>query len=94
MELSLTVLLIIGFLSFVTEYVDATLGMGYGTSLAAILLLMGYSPLDFVPPLLISQFVAGMFAGLSVISSKSLVYTTGDHATIPVPPGVPLFVTM
>lgn len=65
MELSLTVLLIIGFLSFVTEYVDATLGMGYGTSLAAILLLMGYSPLDFVPPLLISQFVAGMFAGIS-----------------------------
>jgi hypothetical protein len=55
-------MLIIGILSFVTEYIDATLGMGYGTSLAAILILMGYSPLDFVPPLLISQFVAGLFA--------------------------------
>ena len=64
-QLALSVMVIIGVLSFVTEYIDATLGMGYGTSLAAILILMGYNPLDFVAPLLISQFVAGLFAGLS-----------------------------
>ncbi len=78
MELSLTVMLIIGFLSFVTEYVDATLGMGYGTSLAAVLLLMGYSPLDFVPPLLISQFVAGMFAGISHHFVRNVDFTFGS----------------
>lgn len=64
-EMTLTLILIIGFLSFVTEYVDATLGMGYGTSLAAILILMGFEIHEFVPPLLISQFVAGLFAGLA-----------------------------
>jgi uncharacterized membrane protein YfcA len=71
-------MLIIGFLSFVTEYVDATLGMGYGTSLAAILLLMGYSPLDFVPPLLISQFVAGLFAGLSHHFVRNVDFSLGS----------------
>lgn len=74
----MTMMFIIGFLSFVTEYVDATLGMGYGTSLAAILLLMGYSPLDFVPPLLISQFVAGMFAGISHHFVRNVDFTMGS----------------
>lgn len=77
-ELTVTAMVIIGILSFITEYVDATLGMGYGTSLAAILILMGYDPLDFVPPLLISQFVAGMFAGLSHHFVRNVDFTMGS----------------
>jgi len=49
-------------LAFVCEFVDATLGMGYGTSLTPILLLMGFEPLQIVPAVLLSEFVTGITA--------------------------------
>jgi uncharacterized membrane protein YfcA len=57
-------LLFIGVLviSALTEYMDATLGMGYGTTLAPILLLIGFSPMQVVPAILLAQFIAGIFA--------------------------------
>ncbi|MFQ6060453.1 MAG: sulfite exporter TauE/SafE family protein [Thermoplasmata archaeon] len=78
MELTLEVLIMIGFLSFLTEYVDATVGMGYGTSLVAILLIMGFDPLHFVPALLISQFVAGLIAGLAHHFVRNVDFTIGS----------------
>jgi uncharacterized membrane protein YfcA len=50
-------------LAFVAEYVDSSLGMGYGTVLTPILLIMGFSPLVVVPSVLVSEFVTGIFAG-------------------------------
>lgn len=44
------------------EFMDSTLGMGYGTSLTPILLLMGYEPLDLVPTILVSEFLSGFAA--------------------------------
>ena len=42
---------------------DATIGMGYGTTLTPLLLLTGlFSPLQIVPAILLSQFFSGMFA--------------------------------
>ncbi len=49
-------------LAFVCEFVDSTLGMGYGTSLTPILLLMGFEPLQVVPAVLFSEFVSGITA--------------------------------
>jgi len=49
-------------LAFVSEYVAATLGMGYGTTLAPILLIFGYEPLVLVPVILFSQLFAGFIA--------------------------------
>ncbi|UCH04306.1 MAG: sulfite exporter TauE/SafE family protein, partial [Candidatus Thorarchaeota archaeon] len=49
-------------LAFVAEYFAATLGMGYGTTLAPILIIMGYEPLVLVPAILFSQFLAGFAA--------------------------------
>jgi uncharacterized membrane protein YfcA len=49
-------------LAFVCEFVDSTLGMGYGTSLTPILLLMGFQPLEVVPAVLLSEFVTGATA--------------------------------
>lgn len=46
-------------LAFVCEFIDSSLGMGYGTSLAPILLLMGFEPLQIVPAVLLSEFVTG-----------------------------------
>jgi len=46
------------------EYVDSTLGMGYGTTLTPILLLIGYEPASIVPSVLLSEFLTGVLAGI------------------------------
>ena len=51
-------------LAFVCEYMDSTLGMGYGTTLTPLLLLMGFRPLSVVPAILLSELLTGGFAGL------------------------------
>ncbi|HEQ79232.1 MAG TPA: sulfite exporter TauE/SafE family protein, partial [Euryarchaeota archaeon] len=58
-ELFITIILISGFF----EFLDSSMGMGYGTSLAPILLLMGFTPLQVVPAMLLTQTVGGSFAG-------------------------------
>lgn len=52
-------------LSFVAEYIDASLGMGYGTILAPILMMLGFIPSMIVPFMLLSQFLAGTLSGAS-----------------------------
>ncbi len=47
-------------LAFGTAFLDAVLGMGYGTVLAPLLLLSGYRVPELVPALLLSQFAAGL----------------------------------
>jgi len=54
--------LFVGLIAFISEYLDSGLGMGYGTALAPILILLGYSPLSVVPAILISQFVTDIAA--------------------------------
>jgi hypothetical protein len=49
-------------LAFACEFIDSTLGMGYGTSLTPLLLLMGFEPLQVVPAVLLSEFVSGVTA--------------------------------
>lgn len=46
------------------EYVDSTLGMGYGTTLTPILLLAGYGTTQIVPSVLLSEFLTGILAGI------------------------------
>jgi len=47
------------------EFVDSTLGMGYGTTLTPLLLLFGFSPLQIVPAVLLSELVTGLSAALA-----------------------------
>ncbi len=54
--------LLVGIIAFISEYLDSGLGMGYGTALAPILILMGYHPLKVVPAILISQLVTDIAA--------------------------------
>ncbi|MDP8254359.1 MAG: sulfite exporter TauE/SafE family protein [Candidatus Alcyoniella australis] len=49
-------------LAFVCEFVDSSLGGGYGTILTPVLLLMGYEPMQIVPAVLLSEFVTGLTA--------------------------------
>ena len=50
-------------MSFLLEYMDSTLGMGYGTTLTPLLLLFGFEPLQIIPAVLLSQVIAGLLAG-------------------------------
>lgn len=56
---------LIGIIAFISEYLDSGLGMGYGTALAPILIIMGYRPLRVVPAILISQFATDIAACIS-----------------------------
>ncbi|MGD8397460.1 MAG: sulfite exporter TauE/SafE family protein [Anaerolineae bacterium] len=51
-------------LAFICELVDSSLGMGYGTTLTPLLLLLGYDPLEIVPAILFSEFITGILAGV------------------------------
>jgi uncharacterized membrane protein YfcA len=46
------------------EYMDSSLGMGYGTTLTPLLLLFGFEPLEIVPAVLLSELITGVAAGL------------------------------
>lgn len=52
------------FMALIAEYVDSTLGMGYGTTLTPVLLMMGWSPLQVVPAILFSELITGLGAAL------------------------------
>jgi len=56
---------IVGVIAFISEYLDSGLGMGYGTALAPILIIMGYDPLKVVPAILISQLITDIAACFS-----------------------------
>jgi len=51
-------------LAFFCELVDSSLGMGYGTTLTPLLLLLGYTPAEVVPAVLLSECITGTLAGL------------------------------
>ncbi len=52
----------IALFSFFAEYVDSSLGMGYGTTLTPVLLLLGFASSHVVPAVLLSEFVTGLLA--------------------------------
>lgn len=51
-------------LAFICESCDSSLGMGYGTILTPMLLLIGYQPLEIVPLILLSEFITGTISAL------------------------------
>jgi uncharacterized membrane protein YfcA len=51
-------------LAFLLGIVDASFGMGYGTLLTPVLLMLGFDPLHVVPAVLISQLAGDFLAAL------------------------------
>lgn len=49
-------------LSAFCEYIDSSLGMGYGTTLTPLLLTFGVARQDLVPSILLSEFITGFLA--------------------------------
>jgi len=46
------------------EWVDSAGGMGYGTVLSPLLMFLGFSPLQVVPLIMITEMVTGLVAGV------------------------------
>ncbi|MBN1395154.1 MAG: sulfite exporter TauE/SafE family protein [Pirellulales bacterium] len=57
------IMLVLFLAALACEYIDSSLGMGYGTTLTPILLLAGFQPLSVVPCVLLSELVTGTLAG-------------------------------
>jgi uncharacterized membrane protein YfcA len=62
--LAVGTLVAVFFGALVCEYLDSSLGMGYGTTLTPLLLLAGFAPLEVVQAVLLSEWLTGMAAGL------------------------------
>ena len=69
---------IIMILAFVCEYVDSSLGMGYGTTLTPLLMIMGYNPLQIVPAILLSELFTGLTAGYLHHKAKNVNFKFGS----------------
>jgi len=63
-ELGFAIIITLVICAFLCEYLDSTLGMGYGTTLTPVFMLMGFSPMEIVPAILLSELVSGLLAGI------------------------------
>jgi len=64
MEITVSLFLWIFLLAFVCEFIDASMGMGYGTILSPVLIIMGFEPIVAVPAILLSQAFGGLTASI------------------------------
>ena len=65
MEITIALLVGVAILSLACEYMDASIGMGYGTTLTPLLLIFGLAPLQVVPAVLLGQLVGGAVGGIA-----------------------------
>jgi len=63
MEITVTLFITVAIIALLCEYMDASIGMGYGTTLSPVLLIMGFLPLQVVPSVLLGQLVGGVVGG-------------------------------
>lgn len=60
------------------ELVDSSLGMGYGTSLTPVLILLGYDPIQLVPTVLISELLSGFAAAFFHAEAGNVRFIRGS----------------
>jgi uncharacterized membrane protein YfcA len=68
-------------LAFLCEFVDSSLGMGYGTILSPLLLLMGFEVLDVVPSVLFSECITGLLSALAHHRVRNADFRSGSRDT-------------
>ncbi len=64
MEITVGIFLALFIFAFACEFIDSSLGMGYGTILTPTLLIIGFDPLVVVPAVLLSQAFGGLSASV------------------------------
>jgi len=74
------ILVIVVVSGFIMEVIDAAIGMGYGTILTPVLLMIGFEPLQIIPSVLISQLIGGLLASLFHHKFKNVNFAIrGEH---------------
>lgn len=64
MEVTVGLFLVLFIFAFFCEFIDSSLGMGYGTILTPTLIIFGFEPLVIVPAILLSQAFGGFIASI------------------------------
>lgn len=64
MELTSTLFVVVIFIALLCQYMSVSMGVGYGTALTPVLLIIGFAPLQIVPAVLLSQLAGGVVGGL------------------------------
>ena len=72
MDTTIGLLIAVAFGALLFEYIDASLGMGYGTALTPLLLIMGFSPVIIVPAVLLGQLAGGIVGGYFHYRAKNI----------------------
>ncbi len=65
-------------LAFFCELIDSSLGMGYGTTLTPILMIVGFGPLAIIPCVLLSELITGITAGLAHHKAGNVNFKRGS----------------
>ena len=66
-------------LAFLLEIVDSSIGMGYGTILTPVLLIIGFDPLQVVPAVLVSQLAGDFLAAFFHHEFKNVDFSIGSE---------------
>lgn len=78
-DFTLWIALLIAAGACLCEYFDSALGMGYGTTLTPVLLILGFSATDIVPCILLSEMVTGITAGLAHHGAGNVSFRRGER---------------
>ncbi len=65
MEITSILFVVVLFMALLAQYMSISTGMGYGITLAPLLLILGFSPLQVVPAVLFSQFAGGTIGSMA-----------------------------
>jgi uncharacterized membrane protein YfcA len=65
MELTTTLFIVVVIIAALCQYLSVSFGVGYGTPLTPLLLIIGFSALQIVPAVLLSQLAGGIVGGFS-----------------------------
>ena len=59
------IILYVVLLAFLSELINAIFGGGHGTISVPLLLIMGYHPLEIIPPILLVEVISGLLLGVA-----------------------------
>jgi uncharacterized membrane protein YfcA len=65
MGITPTLFAVVALIAFLFQFMSVSMGLGYGTVLTPVLLIIGFAPLQVVPAVLLSQFVGGVIGGVA-----------------------------
>jgi uncharacterized membrane protein YfcA len=72
------IFIVIIILAFFCELIDSSLGMGYGTTLTPVLMMLGFAPLAIVPGVLLSELLTGITAGIAHHKAGNVNFKRGS----------------